>query len=369
MNNLFPLIPRIRHPNGTRQDPPPSHPSRGGNPYSDEMRRMVLQMHFNGVNLRNPPPEFADLRLNHKFPCYSTCQDWIQTYHATGDICLMIATGNRHAEREISGLVLEWLALYRAVLPKATLAECRAFLFNMDPTQPPYSNSQVHRAEKLLDLKRKAASTTADFATLPINMLKRELYWTMPPPLGMVGVAVADIIDIDEAGFFLESSNRNFGKTVSCLRCSQNGVYGRGEKVNLLLAISGDDATPMRWSEMWMEGGTTIERFHTFIERILDDLDQRFPQRSFVFTMDNLAAHKNPLITNAILNAGHRYVFRAPYWPVDGAVEYVFNAIQTQLRIYFNRINDMADLRNRINLIIGGFLSFVRFFTHVGFPV
>ena len=87
------------------------------------------------------PPEFADLRLNHKFPCYSTCQDWIQTYHATGDICPMIATGNRHAEREISGLVLEWLALYRAVLSKATLAECRAFLFNMDPTQPPYSNS------------------------------------------------------------------------------------------------------------------------------------------------------------------------------------------------------------------------------------
>jgi hypothetical protein len=114
----------------------------------------------------------------------------------------------------------------------------------------------------------------------------------MPPPLDMVGVAVADIIDIDEAEFFLKSSNQNFVKTVSCLRCSQNGVYGRVEKVNLLLAISGDDATPMRWREQWMEGGTTIERFHTFIERILDDLDQRFPQRSFVFTMDNLAAHR-----------------------------------------------------------------------------
>jgi transposase len=125
----------------------------------------------------------------------------------------------------------------------------------------------------------------------------------------------------------------------------------------------------MRWSEMWMDGGTTIMRFHTFIERILDDLDQRFPNRSFVFTMDNLSSHKNPLILNAILNAGHRYVFRAPYWPVDGAVEYVFNAIQTQLRIYFNRINDMADLRNRINLIVGGFQSFARFFIHVGFPV
>ena len=274
MNNLFHLDPQLCHPNGTRQDPPPSHPSRGGNPYSNDTRQLVLQMHFDGINLRNPPPEFANLRLNHKFPCYETCRDWIQVFHSTGDICPMIATGNRHAVREISGLKLEWLALYRAVLPKATLAECRAFLFNMDPNEPPYSNSQVHRAEQL--------------------------------------------------------------KAVSCLRCSQNGVYGRGEKVNLLLAISGDDVTPMRWSEMWMDGGTTIMRFHTFIERILDDLDQRFPNRSFVFTMDNLSSHKNPLILNAILNAGHRYVFRAPYWPVDGAVEYVFNAIQTQLRIYFN---------------------------------
>jgi len=147
-------------------------------------------------------------------------------------------------------------------------------------------------------------------------------------------------------------------------------VYGRGEKVNLLLAISGDDATPMCWSKQWMEGGTTIERFHTFIERILDDLDQMFPQRSFVFvfTLDNLAAHKNPLITNAILNAGHRYVFRAPYWPVDGAVEaveYVFNTIQTQLRIYFNQINDMADLRNRINLIVRGFIRHLRGFSRM----
>ena len=86
MNNLFVLDPRLRRPNGTRQDPPPSHPSRGGNPYSDEMRRMVLQMHFNGVNLRNLPPEFADLRLNNKFPCHTTCRDWIRIFHEAGNV-------------------------------------------------------------------------------------------------------------------------------------------------------------------------------------------------------------------------------------------------------------------------------------------
>jgi hypothetical protein len=110
----------------------------------------------------------------------------------------------------------------------------------------------------------------------------------------MRGVPISDIIDIDEAGFFLEHSDRRFGKTVSCLRCCQNGVYGKGEKINLLLAICGDDVGRMRWHEQWMDGGTTIERFYDFIDHLLDDLAQNHPGRSFVFTMDNLSSHKNP---------------------------------------------------------------------------
>ena len=112
-----------------------------------------------------------------------------------------------------------------------------------------------------------------------------------------------------------------------------------------------------------------VQGLYNFIDHIIDDLDQNHPGRSFVFTMDNLSAHKNPLVTNRILMAGHRYVFRAPYWPVDGAVEYVFNAIQSKLRIYFNRLETMDDLRNRINLTVGGIFSFYRYFEHVGFPV
>ena len=255
-NQQFEVDPRIRAPNGTRQVAP-KHPSRGGNPYSDDMRRQVLEMHLNGFDLDTP--ELNALREEYKFPCLDTCRNWIDIFYETGDILPKRATGNNHAEREIQGEVLEQLALYRCVNPKATLAECRAYLYNIDPTVDPYSNSQVHRAEELLGLKRKAASTTADLAYTPTNQLKRELYWTMPPPLGMVGVDISDIIDIDEAGFKLEHSNRSFGKTVSALRCTQNGVYGRGEKLNLLLAICGDDIDNMRWHETWMDGGTTIE--------------------------------------------------------------------------------------------------------------
>ncbi len=223
MNINLPLDPHLRPPNGMRQPPPTSHPSEGGKAYSDDLRRQVLQMHFDDYDLHEAPKLVA-LQAARKFPSYSTCIRWIQIFNQTGDICPLRCTGNHHAEREVEGTDLEQLALYRSVNTKATLSECRAYLYNINPTKDPYSNLQVHHAEKLLGLKRKAVSTTADLAFLPQNMTLREYYWTEPPPLGMRGVPISDIIDIDEAGFFLEHSDQKFGKTILSMRCSQNGV-------------------------------------------------------------------------------------------------------------------------------------------------
>jgi hypothetical protein len=80
-----------------------------------------------------------------------------------------------------------------------------------------------------------------------VNLQKGEFYWTLSPPLGMRGVPIADIIDKDEAGFFLEHSDRKFGKTISSLSCSQNGVYGHGEKMNL----PDEEAMMYKPSEPW----------------------------------------------------------------------------------------------------------------------
>jgi hypothetical protein len=41
------------------------------------------------------------------------------------------------------------------------------------------------------------------------------------------------MIDVDEAGFKIESTNPSFGKTVSWLRCYLEGEYNRDKKVNL----------------------------------------------------------------------------------------------------------------------------------------
>ena len=135
---------------------------------------------------------------------------------------------------------------------------------------------------------------------------------------------------------------------MSALRCDQAGVYGIGSKVTLLLAIAGDPVLTMRWWEMWRKGGTILDRVANFMQVVLDDLatNPQTARRRFVFTMDNLNVHKHPLIVNMISGAGHGLVFRAPYWPVDGAVEYVFNTIQTRLKSFVDQLTTVPDLEN-----------------------
>lgn len=354
-----------RPPNGVRVESGP-HPSRGGTPYSQEVREMVIWRFVNNLPLNTP--EINAMRAEKKFPCLSTCNNWIAQYVEEGNVDPKRRTGNMFAEREILGRPLEQMALFWVVNPKATYAEVRAYLYNIDPTRDPYSDSQVHRAKVLLDLRRKRASTTAEKAYSLRNLSLRHSYWNSGPPAGMVGVNVDDIIDIDETAFKLESSNRKFGYAVRELRCTDTGAYGAGAKVNFLMAISGERVgVGMRWFDCWQGGGTTLHRFADFIEMILDDLDQLHPGRSFVFTMDNLNVHHNPYIQTMIYARGHAVVYRAPYWPVDGAIEYVFNTIHSRLLEYYNSLQNLDELRNRIVLIVGQMENFHDYFIHVGF--
>ena len=82
--------------------------------------------------------------------------------------------GNKESRREINGVDLVNLALYRLVRPAAYLSEVKAYIYNRNPTNLPYSDSQIYRAEQKIGLSRKASSTTSECAYLPINLQKRE---------------------------------------------------------------------------------------------------------------------------------------------------------------------------------------------------
>ena len=61
-------------------------------------------------------------------------------------------------------------------------------------------------------MSMKVGSTTSYQAFRPINLIRREDYWTRNYPFGMANIHRQDIIDLDEAGIFVETADRKYGK-------------------------------------------------------------------------------------------------------------------------------------------------------------
>jgi hypothetical protein len=345
-----------------------AHASRGGRPYEKEMREMVIAMIQNGGIEAVNTPEINLLRADKKFPCLVTCRRWLRQWLTVGHIRPFRRTGGRPATREIRGEALIQLAFFRMVRPHARLYEVQAYLHNRFPQRDPYSKSQICRAETRLGLSRKASSRTSQEAYSQANLLRRQNYWNEVYPVGVAGQLTGDMIDIDEAGFKLESGDRKFAKVAREFRANIRGNYKKGAPgSNLIMAIGGGH-NPYSFHRQYTEGSTNLERFHEYMTELIEDLNTRYPNRSFTFTMDNLNIHRNRMILDLIRDAGHRIVFRAPYWSCDGAIEYVFNTIHTHLEMDDGTVMETVDdLVNRINLIIGSIASFRRYFLHVGF--
>ena len=85
--------------------------------------------------------------------------------------------------------------------------------------------------------------------------------------------------------------------------------------------------------------------------------------------MDNLNTHKNPMVLNLITGEGHHYLFRTPYWSVDGPIEYVFNTIHTHFLSFFTQIHDLDQLEHCLIEIIGDMGGFERYFSTLVFLI
>jgi len=279
-------------------------------------------------------------------------------------------TGNNRASvfRDHNLLLL---ALYRIAFPKSNAAEINAFLYRANYGSLDfrfYSSSQITEAEQRIGLTTKKGSTTAYQALLPINKQKRWMYWNLPFPHGIADIFREDLIDLDECGVELSSADRKFGKSYVGKRVKQTGPYSKSEKYNLLLAISGDPNLELkRWCDIWSGEGTTGQRMIDFVRTIVSEISTIAPNRRFCFIMDNLRSHQNQQMSTIIIAAGHRLMFRAPYYPVDGPIEYVFNTIQGVLRIRNDVIIDGSSLINELRLAIAAIPSFEPYFINCGY--
>ena len=260
-----------RRPLGTRRDEE-KHPSRGGRPYSQDLREMVMSVYMiNGGGVAGlqalASEEFENLRQHKKFPCMSTCRRYIHQFHDEGNILAKLHTGNKFAKREIHGFDLFNLVLYRIAFPKAIGMEVRAFIKNRNPQlEKEHSASQLSRAEKRLELSLKVGSTTSKEAYKAINLLKREDYWFRNYPFGIADIPLESIIDLDEAKFKLTSQDRKYGKAATSKRVNSRGMYKNGvADVTLILAVSASEDDPfalqpafswiVRWFRCLLQNG------------------------------------------------------------------------------------------------------------------
>jgi len=340
-------------------------PSMGGQGYSEDTRVIAVEL-YNDVG-RVRYLQYRDTTMPH-LPHPRSCRRFMKRLAEIGMNVRMKHTGNSRKDG-IHGFPVILLAAYRMYYPKATRYECIAFLwrsYGSTLTHPRvYSLNDVTEAENALGINRKKGSTTAHQAYTHRNLLKRDRFWTLPYPDGIADISRDDMIDIDECGLKLETANRRHGKGALSRRVRERGNYGHGINHTLIFAISGAPAG-LRWAN-FSTAGTNIGLFHTFILQILASIGIGTPGNRKCFTMDNYIAHHNPLILNAIIAAGHRYVFRAPYYPVDGPIEYVFNTIEFALAYRHHEIKTVNDLQQHVFAIIRLIPNFVNYFINVGF--
>ena len=360
-----PIRATVRPPNQVFKQPKARISECRGHAYPEAMRNMAVAARFNANGNMEDENYVTSMRQQGLYPSSWTVDKYVQRYMMYGHCRAFRRTGNHRARREVKGLNLYILSLHRCFLPKSTHAEANAvirrvnmLLGNQEYANRFFSPSQLCRAEKGIKVTTKRGSKTANDAMKPENVQRRKDFWTLDYPYGIANISTEDMIDIDEADVYPHQTNRKTGKSAQGERVRETGTYTRDNKLNLLMAVSGG-AQGHRWYELWEGEGTTNERFLDFIERILNDIGPGTEQRRFCFTMDNLTAHVNPMVYQAIDAAGHMIVLRAPYYPVDGPIEYVFNIIQNLLCVlYMREINDMETLRVKMQQVIASFTDF-----------
>lgn len=119
--------------------------------------------------------------------------------------------------------------------------------------------------------------------------------------------------------------------------CEVAGVYSLGlrshsfhlrlSRYSLLPALSTSGVIYARL----VEGSFTTEHFRSFIEGLLDRMDQTMDVGSYVI-MDNARIHKDESIRNLIEGRGYHIMFLPPYSPDFNPIELAFSAIKAYVR-------------------------------------
>ena len=259
------------------------------------------------------------------------------------------------------------MTIFLLVQPRAKSDHIATFIASRGGTRG-LSRQSISRRTKELKYSRKRASLEAFQAYTPINIMRRELFFTSPPPIGIHGTPLSQAIDIDEAGFTLESCESKYGKSLTCHRVRDTGHYKKGQKrLNLILAVEprnpllppeiyGSIQNPHKW---WVMTSETVNQyiFSNFLETLLSDIEQNpvAGDHDRVILWDNLSAHHTGIVTATVELRASRPQFkftivpRPPYQPKHAPVEYIFCEISSRLSTMVQPNWTILDLRVAID--------------------
>ena len=95
-----------------------------------------------------------------------------------------------------------------------------------------------------MGLSRKRSSREAYAAFSPVSIQKLIMFWSDPPPIGINGVNMRALLDVDETGFYVKSVSTKYGRRNTTIRVRYPSHYTRAEpKLNVILAIEPGDPT------------------------------------------------------------------------------------------------------------------------------
>ena len=75
-----------------------------------------------------------------------------------------------------------------------------------------YSRQRISDAEARIGLTRKRGPVTAAQATAPANLHRRWCFFHCAYPIGVLGTPRHLLVDFDECGIYLQTTNRSYGK-------------------------------------------------------------------------------------------------------------------------------------------------------------
>ena len=317
-------------------------PSRGGSRgYSVPHRKLLLQMWYSGGD---PPCSLSSLRRWAKR---------LNPYEMSG--------GTRNYNMKGNHIFL--LAFFKKIFPQASCSHCAVFIAIYSANNQVFTDNEISKSLRDMNMTRKRASTTAYQAFTPKNLHLHFQYWNYYFPGGIADVRRRDMIDVDECAIELKGANENYGHAVKNARVRKIGHYGRGKfKITLIMAAEAGDPEipnnqlgsiqlPRIWYHLSTDKGTSAQAYMDFLKY---DLMEKFNanERQRTILHDNLSSHKSDDVVEAVYTRGHRVKCRVPYRPHEAPIEYIFDMLACEIRRRWSTIHNQEGLIENIHDIL-----------------